>query len=247
MRVLRVALVIAGVVVLLLAGSTAALLTLLSDEEYRHLATWLVERETGRKVAIEGQFSLHVSLQPSLTASDVRVANLGWASHPDFARIGHLELQLALRPLLSGTLLIQRLIVEDADFRLEKSADGSTNWEMALPKGGLVPVLGTVALRNVAWDYRDHTTGRATSIALDHLTLQDVGNAARLDGEGTWDGYKIGAKGEFGTLAEALEFDHTLPDRSLGFAARARADPARNHGGSDRRPGARSALGGSIS
>ena len=220
MRVLRVALVIAGVVVLLLAGPTAALVAFLSDDDYRRLATWLVERETGRAVAIEGQFSFHVSLEPSLTASDVRVANLGWASHPDFARVGHLEVQLALRPLLSGTLLIQRLIVEDADFGLEKRADGSTNWEMALPKGGLVPVLGTVALRNVAWDYRDHATGRVTSIALDHLTLQDVGNVARLDGEGTWDGYKIGARGEFGTLAQALDSTSPFPiDLSVSLPA----------------------------
>ena len=205
MRVVRVALVVVGAVVLLLAGSAAALLAVLDDEDYRHIATYLVERATGRAVTIEGPFSFHVALEPSLTASDIRVANPPWASRPDLARIGHLEVQLALRPLLSGTLLIPRLILEDANFELEKGADGTTNWVMPPARGGLVPVLGTVALRNVGWHYRDQATGQETSIALGHLTVEDLGNIARLDGEGTWDGRRIGAKGEFGTLARALD------------------------------------------
>jgi hypothetical protein len=203
MRVLRVTLVIAGAVILFLAGSAAALLTVLSDNDYRQIAIYLAERATGRAVTIEGPFSLRMTPEPSLTASDVRVANPSWASQPDLARIGHLEVQMALRPLLSGTLLIPHLVLEDADFELEKAVDGTSNWPIA--RRGLVPVLGTVALGNVVWHYRDQATGRETSIALGHLTIQDVGNVARLDGEGTWDGHKIGAKGEFGTLAQALD------------------------------------------
>ncbi len=220
MRILRVALVIAGAVVLLVAGSAAALLAVLGDADYRQIATYLVERATGRAVAIEGPFSFQVSLEPSLTASDVRVANTAWASGPDLARIGRLEVQLALRPLLSGTLLIPHLRLEDADFELEKSAEGTTNWVTPLANGGLVPVLGTVALRNVAWHYRDRASGRVTSIALGHLTVEDAGNVARLDGEGLWDGHKIGAKGEFGTLAQALDPSRPFPiDLSVSLPA----------------------------
>ncbi len=84
----------------------------------------------------------------------------------------------------------------------------------------LVPVIGTVALRDVDWHYRDQATGRATSIALAHLTVDDVGNVARLDGEGTWDGRKIGAKGEFGTLAQALNPTRPFPiDLSVSLPA----------------------------
>jgi hypothetical protein len=205
MRALKIAFVIVGAVVLLLAGSAAALLAVLNDEDYRQIASYLVERTTGRTVTIEGPFSFHASLDPSLMASDVRVANPPWASRPDLARIGHLEVQLALRPLLSGTLLIPRLILENADFELEKAADGKTNWLTSSARGRLVPVLGTVALRNVGGHYRDQGTGAESSIALGHLTIEDVGNVARLEGEGVWDGRKIGASGEFGTLAQALD------------------------------------------
>jgi uncharacterized protein involved in outer membrane biogenesis len=221
MRVLRMAVVIVGALVLLLAGSVAALLAVLNDENYRHIATYLAERATGRAVTIEGPFSFHVGLEPSLSASDIRVANPPWASQPDLARIGHLEVQLALRPLLSGALLIPRLVLEDADFELEKGADGKTNWVMPPAGGrGLVPVLGTVALRNVGWHYRDQATGRKTSIALGHLTLENVGNVARLDGDGMWDGQQIGAKGEFGTLAQALDPTKPFPiDLSVSLPA----------------------------
>ena len=139
MRVLRVALVSVGALALLLVVSAAALLAVLDDDDYRQIAVRLVERATGRAVAIDGQFSFHVGPEPSLTASDVRVANAPWASRPDLVHIRHLEVQLALAPLLSGKLLIPRLILENADFDLEKSADGRTNWVTPLARGGLVP------------------------------------------------------------------------------------------------------------
>ena len=237
MRVLRVALVCVGALVLLLVVSAAALLAVLDDDDYRQIAIRLVERATGSSVAIDGPFSFHVGLEPSLTASDVRVVNASWASRPDLVHIGHLEVQLALTPLLSGKLLIPRLILEDADFDLEKSADGRTNWVMPAARGLLVPVLGTVALHNVDWRYRDQATGGETAIALAHLTLENVGNAARLEGEGTWDGHKIGAKGEFGTLAQALDptapfpmnLSVSLPGLELTLNG-TMADPVAGHG-----------------
>ena len=83
------------------------------------------------------------------------------------------------------------------------------------------PVLGTVALRNVGWHYLDQGSGEQTSLALAHLTLEDAGEVARLDGKGTLDGQPVGAKGEFGTLAQALEEDvDRLGDREVRLALR---------------------------
>jgi uncharacterized protein involved in outer membrane biogenesis len=220
MRVLRIALLTFVAAVLLLVASAAALLAFLNDADYRRIATWLAERETGRRVTIGWPFSFQLSLEPTLAASDVRVANAAWTSQPDLARIGHLEVQVALRPLLSGTLLIPHLALEDADFELERNADGMPNWVLSRTRERLVPVLGTVALRNIDWHYRDQASGWQTSIALEHLTVEDVGDVARLDGEGTWDGRKIGAKGEFGTLAQALNPTRPFPiDLSVSLPA----------------------------
>lgn len=217
MRVLRNLLVTMLVLLVLVVGSAAALIAFLDDDDYRRIAAYAVERLTGRTLTVGGSFSFDLSLEPSLAVSDVRIENPAWAAQPDLARIGRLEVQLALRPLLSGTLLIPHLVLEDANFDLETGADGERNWttsaeeEDAGDDGFLVPVLGTVMLRNVAWRYRDATTGRDSAIKLDHLTIEEVGGEGRLDGTGLWDDRKIGAKGEFGTLGEALHPTQPFP------------------------------------
>ena len=79
------------------------------------------------------------------------------------------------------------------------------------PGPGLVPVLGTVRLRNVAWHYRDHASGDETAVQLAHLTLEDTGGGGRLDAQGAWDGQPITAQGTLGTLAEALRPTSPFP------------------------------------
>lgn len=217
---MRYLLVTVGAVLVILVGSAAALIAVLDDDDYRRITAYVVERLTGRTLTVDGSFTFDLSLEPTLAVSNMRVSNPSWAMKPDLARIGRLEIQLALTPLLSGTLLIPRLVLEDADFDLETGADGLRNWTTAADGAGagddgddgfLVPVLGTVMLRNVVGRYRDATTGRDSSIELDHLTIEEVGGVGRLDGAGLWDGQKISTKGEFGTLTEALHPTKPFP------------------------------------
>lgn len=245
-RVLKILLVTFAAAVVFVVGAATTLLMVLDDDDYRGIAAYLVKRQTGRTMVVDGKFAFRPSLEPSLTMSDVRLDNPSWASQKDLARIGHLEIQVALKRLLSGTLLIERLVLEDANFELETGADGVSNWA---PAGGqeetgddkdggfLVPVLGTVMLRNVDWHYRDDASGRDTSIKLAHLTMEDVAGVGRLDGEGVWNGQKIRAKGEFGTLAEALhptkpfpiDLSMSLPGLELVLHGTV-AEPALGHG-----------------
>jgi hypothetical protein len=213
MRALKIALVTIAAAVLFVVAAAVVLFITLSDDSYRRLAAFLFERATGRTLIVDGRFAVHPSLRPSLVMSHVRISNPAWASGPDLAEIGHMEVQVALPSLLSGALVLQRLIVEDATFALERSADGTANWTIGEggPGPGLVPVVGTVRLRNVAWHYRDDASGDETVVQLAHLTLEDTGAAGRLDGEGTWDGQAIAANGTLGTLAQALDPTSPFP------------------------------------
>jgi uncharacterized protein involved in outer membrane biogenesis len=239
MRVAKIALMMAAAAILLAVAAGAALLATMDDADYRRLASYLVERATGRTLIVDGRFAVHLSLRPALVMSKVRVTNRPWASGPNLAEIGHIEVQVALRPLLSRTLLIERLILEDATFALERSADGRANWTTGSGGRdlGLVPVLGAVRLRNVGWHYRDDASGWETSVQLAHLTLEDTGGAGRLDAQGVWDGQAVAAKGTLGTLAEAvhpttpfpLDLAVSLPGLDLGVRG-AIADPAAGRG-----------------
>jgi AsmA-like C-terminal region/AsmA family len=215
MRALKIALITIAAAVLLIVAAAFVLFATLSDDSYRRIASYLFERATGRTLIVDGRFAVHRSLRPSLVMSHVRIPNPAWASAPDLAQIGHFELEIALPSLLSGTLVIERLILEDANFALERRADGTANWTMGQggpgPGVGLVPVLGTVRLRNVAWQYRDDASGDETAVQLARLTLDSTGAAGQLDGQGTWDGQAISAKGTLGTLAEALDPTRPFP------------------------------------
>jgi uncharacterized protein involved in outer membrane biogenesis len=212
-RLVRIILIAVAALVILVVGSIAALLALLDDDDYRRLASYLVERETGRTLIVDGRFALYPSLRPSLVMSKVRIPNPPWAAGPDLAQIDHLEVQIALTPLLSGTLAVERLIINDARFALERSADGRANWTIGDDDPGLdlVPVFGTVRLRDIDWSYRDDAGGRSTSVTLAHLTLEETGAAAQLDAKGEWDGEPIRAQGTLGTLAEALRPSRPFP------------------------------------
>ena len=213
MRALKIALITIVAAVLLIVAAAAVLFATLSDDSYRRLASYLFERATGRTLIVDGRFAVHPSLRPSIVVSHVRIPNPAWASTPEFAQIGHMEIEVALPSLLSGALVVQRLILEDASFALERRADGTANWTMGQGGSGpgLVPVLGTVRLRNVAWHYRDDASGDDTAVQLAHLTLEDTGAGGQLDAQGLWDGQAITAQGTLGTLAEALQPTSPFP------------------------------------
>src|SRR5262245_37278899 len=113
MRALKIVLITVAAAVLLVVAAAAILFATLSDDGYRRFASYLFERTTGRTLTVDGRFAVYPSLHPSLVMSQVRVPNPAWATAPDFARIGHLEIQVALPSLLSGDLVVQRLILED--------------------------------------------------------------------------------------------------------------------------------------
>jgi hypothetical protein len=213
MRALKIALIGFAAMVLVFVAAVVILLATLSDDSYRRLASYLFERATGRTLIVDGRFAVHRSLRPSLVVSHVRIPNPAWASTPEFAEIGHMEIEVALPSLLSGALVLERLILEDATFALERGADGTANWTLGQggPGPGLVPVLGTVRLRNVRWHYRDDASGDETAVQLAQLTLADTGAGGQLDARGTWDGQPITAKGTLGTLAQALEPTSPFP------------------------------------
>ncbi len=213
MRALKIALITIVAAVLVIVAAAAVLFATLSDDSYRRLASYLFERATGRTLIVDGRFAVHRSLRPSIVVSHVRIPNPAWASTPEFAQIGHMEIEVALPSLLSGALVIQRLILEDASFALERRADGTANWTMGQggPGPGLVPVIGTVRLRNVAWHYRDDASGDDTAVQLARLTLEDTAAGGQLEAQGAWDGQAISAQGTLGTLAEALHPTSPFP------------------------------------
>src|SRR5690348_9549158 len=90
-----------------------------------------VSTATGRKLTIAGP--VHLSLVPAVAfvANDVTLANAPGARDATMATIGKLEVRVRLLPLLSGTLAIDRFVVEKPVIHLEVNRQGQPNWNFS--------------------------------------------------------------------------------------------------------------------
>ncbi|MDD9991463.1 MAG: AsmA family protein, partial [Rhodospirillales bacterium] len=82
----------------------------------------------GRTLAIDGPLEVSILPTPKIEATDLRLANVPGAANPDMARIGSLELRLALGPLLGGEIAVTGLEMVEPVIELQRLADGRPNW-----------------------------------------------------------------------------------------------------------------------
>src|SRR5713226_8104089 len=174
MRVARIALIaIASVVVLLIAAATYV--ATLDFDRFRPLLAEQLKAATGRDVAIGGRLDLELSMTPTLEVSDVRFANAPGGTRPDMATIARLEAKIALLPLLSRRLQIDRFALTGADVLLETDREGRGNGRSGATQ---TLVLASLALRAV-------DEGGALDIALsgaaDAVPLTVTGKTGGID------------------------------------------------------------------
>ena len=114
----------------------AIFLTAVGDTFYRRLARQVVEQAIDHDVWVDGKFSLDLGMEPTLVVTGLRVENAPWAQSDELARIDRIEVQVALQPLLSGIVLVPRLILEGVRLDFETAPDGRRNWAAAARDNG---------------------------------------------------------------------------------------------------------------
>lgn len=117
-------------VVVVLVGGYVFLKTF-DLNKYKSYAEKIVYEQTGRKLSVNGDASLGISLIPTLVINDISFANPAWAKNPQMAEIGSLELKFSLLPLLKKQVVIDKAVVNNAKIYLETNAAGENNWTFA--------------------------------------------------------------------------------------------------------------------
>jgi AsmA protein len=123
-------LIAALVLVVVLAGAAIAAPFLIPTEAIVQRVTAEIEARTGRKLVIEGDVGLNVLPDLAVRVDGARFANAPWSDAGDMARIGQLQVELALWPLLSGDVQVRRFVLDEPVIRLERNADGAANWQI---------------------------------------------------------------------------------------------------------------------
>jgi hypothetical protein len=225
-RIKYLLLFLAGFVVLCLVLVAVVLVTF-DNDDYRRLVTRGVKFFTGYSVTIEGPFALELSAAPSLSAEAIQFHPGADSSPPPVTAIGKLQIQIALKPLLRGILLIRQLLVEDVVMAvpIEEQAepeDGRVSTARAAPDIE-IPIMESVRLRNIHLDVIDAAAGRTVKIRLRNLDIDDIRDTGPLfiNGEGSVSGNDFKIDGRLGALAVILKgadpFPVALNMTSSGF------------------------------
>ena len=155
-----------------------------------------VKEATGRDLEIA---NLSLSLLPNIEVSlrDLRLANAANMPSPEMLKLGRLDLELALFPLIGKEVLVERLVISDLTVALEVNEAGEANWifpgdreaehgdmEDRADRADGVPLanlrLGDVRLENARFVYRDLTSGQAIEASDFNLTAELSDIAAKL-------------------------------------------------------------------
>lgn len=87
-----------------------------------------VKKATGRDIHVDGAIGFHLRPSLAMQINDVRLSNSAWGTQPEMLKARHIELDVALRPLLDKRLEVKRVLLEGVEVWLETDAKGQGNW-----------------------------------------------------------------------------------------------------------------------
>jgi uncharacterized protein involved in outer membrane biogenesis len=216
---------LAGLVGLAVAAGVVAALVFDPDSLKPRIVT-AVKQATGRDLTLQGHIRLGLSLQPTLTVQGVSFANPPGFSRPEMATLERLDLKLALIPLLSSRVEIDRLVLVKPDIMLEADAQGHSNWQFT-PAPGAAPTqpaasgpqektpmrisIAEVRIENGVVTLRQG--GQSTVLGLTTLraSAESPESNTRLAMSATYNGAPFTVDGELGSLARLQEPNASTP------------------------------------
>ena len=113
---------IIGISVFLIIALVAAVYVFLHTYDYNKLKpriARMVKEATGRELNLGGDINLDVGLSPALVVTDVTFANAPWGSQPLMIKIGKLQAQVQLLPMLFEDVELKKITLVGVDVFLE--------------------------------------------------------------------------------------------------------------------------------
>lgn len=230
-RVLKIALLSLGGLVVLVVAGVAVLLATFDPNSFKPQIIAAVQSATGRELKLNGKIGLTLGMQPTLEVNDVAFSNPPGFSRPEMVTLQKLDVQLALLPLLSKQVQIDRLVLVRPDILLETNAKGQQNWQLGGPgaaptppppapagappaAAGAPPRLSLSSLRveNGTLAIRD-ASGKTTTVGLKSLDVKEPSPDAplHLAMDVSFNGTPISLTADTGSLLRLQDAAATTP------------------------------------
>src|SRR5258705_242905 len=182
MKVFKTLLLAAGGIVALIVVVIAIVAATFDPNKYKPEIVAAVKDKTGRTLAIEGNLSL--SFFPSIGIAIGKVSLSEPGASRIFARVEQAKISLALWPLLSKQVVVDRLTLSGLTLDLVQHKGGKTNFGDLPGAAGSTPPAGPkeapqrgamrldiagIELRSSAISWRDEASGQRYKATIDEL------------------------------------------------------------------------------
>mgnify|MGYP001425482692 CR=1 FL=1 len=179
-----------GLILAIVIG-VAVYLKTLDFNQYKDLIIEQARDATGRKLVIAGDLNVELGFSPAIAANGVSFANAPWGTRSSMAIFDRFEAQVGLIPLLLGDVVVDRILLKDADIFIERDAQGRVNYDFgavaqksakkqaeklkATIRAGAdavaLPKVHRLAVENAKITYKDAKTKKTTVIAIKSMTM----------------------------------------------------------------------------
>lgn len=204
----------------------------LGDAQHQWLASRVLSKALDSPVAFRGPFSLDVSLEPTLVARDVRIGSGDVdapSDEPIDGQLGEVDLELDLRNIFSGVLVIRELEVRSVDLSFAPApsteTDGDndpwTGWASPL-QNELGLFIDTAVLEDVRIERRGAADVPPLVVELSQLSFDEVDASGTFFvlGDGQINGSPLQIQGDVGFLSAYWDMEKPAPvDVSITHAA----------------------------
>lgn len=236
MRYLKAILITLAVLTVIALGAGAYFVSRIDAKTVVREAQAVVKEETGRTLEIGGKIDLRI-FKPAIVAENIRFSNAPWGSRPDMVRARRVEVEIALIPLITGTISIDRLILIEPDVLLETDRKGRENWQFQTKEAAGKPAdasepfrprirLGAFRITDGLIVYRDEAKGTQTRVEIKTLDRRGAGSGRRypLAVKGNVNGRPFEVNGTIGDPSSILASGGVVPLDLKVSAAKVQAE-----------------------
>ena len=188
----KILIVSLSIIVVLVIGVVVAI-SFIDVNKYKGEVIQLVKDKTGREFEVGGEFEMALSLIPTVIVEDVKFGNAAWGSKPDMLHVDRFEVEVALLPLLSKNIQVNRLVLISPDILIETNKEGVGNWVIGEPTTAEKPAkeegpaaipgfnINEVHIKDAKLTYKDGVSGESTQLAIAEFSVDTDSLADPMD------------------------------------------------------------------
>lgn len=202
-----------------------AVLALFYDwDDARPLVGRLASTALGREVAITDALDVDLGRVTRIDVRGLTVANVKGGKAPHLVHIGDLAVAIALKPLLSGNVVIPSLRLADVDAALERNADRRANWEFGGGRKSAaepapskeptrLPLIESLTVDGANISLDDRQLDKHATLAIGKLQAGENDERTRMtaEGSGSYQGRPASLKATMGSLTVLREGKQPYP------------------------------------